>query len=174
MSDKKNAAFKAETMRTEYYIELNDILDVITLGEIDRCLDELGNEGIDGMIDGIDGVDEIEYNGHFGNCIYFRVSKEFDTRTTHKAIEKVLKDSMSRIIVNSDYTKEIVLECNIDLLGGIEDSIESYVSERNRELQWIDEDTSTFAISEIGGCCHNEFKFRLSHNNKLEIYKSLS
>lgn len=173
MSDKKNSAFKAETMRTEYRIELNDILDVITLEAINGCLDELGNVGIDGMINGIDGVDNLEYNGHFGNCIYFRASKEFDTRTTHKAIEKVLKDSMSRIIVNSDHTKEIVLECDIDLLGSIEDSIESYVSERSRALQWIDEDTGTFAISYIGGCCHHEFKFRLSHNNKLEIYKSL-
>lgn len=170
----KTISFKAEPMRTEYQIELNDILDVIVLESLNTSLDALGNTGIDTAIERLDGVDKVEYNGHFGNFFYFRVSKEFDTQSTHEAISQILKEAMSKVTINTDDTKEIVLAKDIELLGSVEETIESYIIERCRELQWIDEeDSNTFAISYVGACCHHEFKFRLSHDNKLEIYQKL-
>lgn len=172
VNKKTSSAFKAEATRTEYSIGLNDTLDVITLGEINSGLSQLGNTSIDEMMDGMDGVDSVEHNGHFGNRIYFRISKEFDTQATHKAIKEVLEASMLRVVTNSDQAKEILLD-DVELVGSVEDSIENYASERTREIQWVDEDTNTFAISYIGGCYHHEFKYRQSHDNKLEIYNSL-
>lgn len=40
-------------------------------------------------IDKLDGVDDADYNGHFGNYIYYRVETKHDTPETHKKIQEL-------------------------------------------------------------------------------------
>jgi hypothetical protein len=42
----------------------------------------------------VPGVYDVEYNGHFGSSIYFRLDDEFDYTAIHEQILEIIKDQI--------------------------------------------------------------------------------
>ena len=70
----------------EIDIELFSILDS----------QDYGSHRLHDDLDKISGVRDIEYNGHFGNFVYFSVSTSDDKPSLHKKIERCIEKHLKR------------------------------------------------------------------------------
>ncbi len=44
------------------------------------------------IIDDIDGVDNVDYSGHFGPSIYYRVDSDYDNEELHAKIRQTIRE----------------------------------------------------------------------------------
>lgn len=73
-----------KVISTKYAIALEDG----ALGNIihkDSLAEEIDQE-LWGAIGLLDGVQDVDYDGHFGNCIWIEIATEYDTEATWKLI----------------------------------------------------------------------------------------
>lgn len=81
----------AKKTSTNYCIELtktNDILDILAIHTKDSKYDhEPDKKSLRGRLDDIEGVDDVNYDGHFGNYIYLTLDANFDEYDTWKKIQ---------------------------------------------------------------------------------------
>jgi len=85
--------FEPQATMTHYAMALPDgdvtILDQNELDHPDGALSDI--------IDEYDGVDSCDYNGHFGEFIFYRVELEYDTPELHASIIATTKEYLREI-----------------------------------------------------------------------------
>lgn len=89
----KRALFSFEKTQTNYniYVGKKNLLRIM-----DRDSAVLFNsQRLVGRLDALRGVSRIEYDGHFGPCVFVTIDVENDSRDTHAAINKIIKEHIS-------------------------------------------------------------------------------
>jgi len=78
-----NICIKKEAVSIKYAISLKDrvLLDIMH-----KDIDVEEGQGLWETIGEVDGVQDVDYDGHFGNYIYVEIDKEHDTKGTWKLI----------------------------------------------------------------------------------------
>jgi hypothetical protein len=86
---------KLERTRTEYAVEVSiDAFLAVSKWEdwTNRELTLLDK------LDKLPGVDNIEYNGHFGPCFYFRLDVDHDTPAMHARIARTIEQHVAKCV----------------------------------------------------------------------------
>lgn len=78
---------KLEPTSTNYAVQVD-------LGQFARLLEDENEWFMETILADdlakLDGVDSVEYNGHFGPCIYLRIDTEHDTSERHAEIIAII------------------------------------------------------------------------------------
>ena len=83
---------KRERTMSQYTVEV-DLLKIMDLDfKHEECRD--WDNTLFHHLDKIKGVDEVDYNGHFGNVVFLNVDAMFDNPETWETIEKTITDYM--------------------------------------------------------------------------------
>ena len=81
---------------TSYCIEVTvDQFRKIIDRENEQQNDGDWENGLNNQLEEIEGVEDVDYNGHFGANIFFRMTAEVDERETKFAIKKVIDSWIS-------------------------------------------------------------------------------
>ena len=147
---------------TAYNIALPSDFDVIDFESVNTGLSNFNLPSITVKISKLDGVFDVDHNGHFGNKIYVKITKEHDNAATKKAIRELIKEAENLFIKGTPHStyKYMVLVDTLFLETANDQAatiyaLKGFCNEHGGDL--VDYDNNVVTFCSRGSACHYYF-----------------